>query len=138
MRYARRAAANTHMTRISLKTARAIVLRSQLLDRSEEVCTGKEGVIQTIEKLGYVQIDPLSAIKRTHHHTFWTRVPEYHEEILDDLQSKNRKVFEYWGHALSFFPMLPSEYMDIMFCLSFGEILSWEDSTPKQTQKRVS
>ena len=62
--------------------------------------------------MGYVQIDPLSVITRAHHHTLWTRRPDYDAEMLYELQAKDQRVFEYWGHALSYFPM-----SDYRYCL---------------------
>ena len=90
---------------ISLALARRIALNAQLLDRKTKLTQGKSGIVQTIDKLGYVQIDPLSVIERAHHHTLWTRLRNYEQQSLYELQSKDRRVFEYWGHALSYFPM---------------------------------
>jgi len=95
---------------IALKTARRITLNSQLLDNQTILPTGKEGVAQTIEKLGYVQIDTIAVIRRAHHHTLWTRRPDYDPEMLHELQAKDRRIFEYWGHALSYLPMSDYRY----------------------------
>ena len=92
-------------TQISSELARRIVLKSQLLDGRTKLPKGKEGVAQTIEKLGYVQIDTINIIERAHHHTLWTRRPDYNPEMLHELQSKDRRVFEYWGHAASCLPI---------------------------------
>lgn len=91
-------------TEISLDEAKRFIINSQLLDKS----TKTDNLIEIFETLGYIQIDTISKINRSHHHTLWTRIPEYNEENLFSLQSKEKKIFEYWGHAMSFLPM--SEY----------------------------
>jgi uncharacterized protein YcaQ len=95
---------------ISNNIARQLVLDSQLLDGSIHIGKMKEGIIQVIDRLGYVQIDTIAAVKRSHHHTLWTRVPNYNEELLNELQSKERRIFEYWGHAMSYLPMSDYRY----------------------------
>jgi uncharacterized protein YcaQ len=91
--------------KISLKTVRRAALNSQLLDGRLELPRGKEGVARTIEHLGYVQIDTISVVERAHHHTLWSRRPDYSPLMLDELQAKDRRIFEYWGHAASYLPM---------------------------------
>lgn len=97
-------------TDISLELARRLILNSQLLDGQVQLPEGKEGVAQTIEKLGYVQIDTIAVIERAHHHTLWTRHANYDPEMLQELQAKDRRVFEYWGHAMSYVPMKDYRY----------------------------
>lgn len=96
---------------ISLKQARRLACRSQLLDERSHLRSGKDGVLQVIDRLGYIQIDPINVIQRAHHHTLWTRLPDYQPETLHQLQIEGR-LFEYWGHALAYFPI--SEYR---YCL---------------------
>jgi uncharacterized protein YcaQ len=90
--------------------ARRLVLNSQLLGGSFQIEKTKEGIIQVINRLGYVQIDTIAAVKRSHHHTLWTRLSNYHEDLLNELQSKDRRIFEYWGHAMSYLPMSDYRY----------------------------
>lgn len=89
---------------MTAKQARRLAVRRQLLDRAR-LPEGKEGAARAVEHLGYVQIDTISVVQRAHHHTLWNRVPGYDPAHLDELQSKDRRVFEYWGHAASFLPM---------------------------------
>ncbi len=95
---------------ISQSLARRIVLDAQLLNGRAELSKGKKGLVQTIDQLGYVQIDTISVIKRSHHHTLWTRRHDYDEKMLHELQSKDRIIFEYWGHAMSYLPMADYRY----------------------------
>lgn len=90
---------------ISLSQARKIALGTQLLAGTNKSLKGKEGIARTIETLGYIQIDTISVVQRAHHHTLWTRNPDYTQEMLDKLQAEDRRIFEYWGHAASYLPM---------------------------------
>ncbi len=85
-----------------------MVLNAQLLDGGTKLPRGKEGIARVVEKLHYVQIDTITVIERAHNHTLWTRRPDYDPQMLHELQAKDRRVFEYWGHAASYLPM--SEY----------------------------
>ncbi|MBC8401548.1 MAG: YcaQ family DNA glycosylase [Candidatus Marinimicrobia bacterium] len=89
---------------ITIDQACRLALRWQLLTEPD-LPKGKEGAAQVIEKLGYVQIDTINVINRAHHHTLWTRLPDYRLEYLDELLATDRRVFEYWGHAASYLPM---------------------------------
>jgi len=93
------------MEQISLEGARRMALHAQLVDGSTRLPPGKEGVAQAVERLGYVQIDTIAVIQRAHHHTLWTRQPDYSPHMLHELQAVDRRVFEYWGHAASYLPM---------------------------------
>jgi len=91
--------------KISPEIARRIVLNAQLLDSRTALPEGKPGVEMAIRQLGYVQIDPLQVVQRTHHHVLWTRVPGYRPFFLDELLAEDRGIFEYWGHANAYIPM---------------------------------
>lgn len=95
---------------VSLQQARKMVLQAQLLDGSVKLSKGKEGVAQTVERLGYIQIDTISVIERAHHHTLWNRRADYDQGMLHELQAKDRRIFEYWGHAASYLPMNDYRY----------------------------
>jgi hypothetical protein len=95
---------------ISLTQARRVALHAQLLDGQAQLPAGKQGVLQAIEKLGYVQIDTIAVIQRAHHHTLWTRCPDYDPAMLHELQAQDRRVFEYWAHAASYVPMSDYRY----------------------------
>lgn len=95
---------------ISNKLARRIILKSQFLVSNTDIFRGKEGILRIIDQLGYIQIDTLAVIRRSHHHTLWTRQPDYQEQLLDELQSRDRLIFEYWAHAMSYQPMADFRY----------------------------
>lgn len=61
--------------------------------------------MRTIQQLGYLQIDTLNVVSRSHHHTLWSRLPDYEEDFLNHLLEKDKDIFEYWSHAASYLPM---------------------------------
>jgi len=96
--------------KITKALAQKLALAGQGLDGPWELPGGKEGVAQTIERLGYVQIDTISVVQRAHHHTLWSRRGDYHPRMLDELLAADRRVFEYWTHAASYVPMCDYRY----------------------------
>lgn len=94
---------------LSSEQARTLFLRKQLLS-NEKLPRAKAGVLHVIDKLGYVQIDTINVVERSHHLVFFTRLPDYKHTHLHALHAKDQKVFEYWAHAASFIPMKDYRY----------------------------
>ncbi|MEJ2544562.1 MAG: crosslink repair DNA glycosylase YcaQ family protein [Calditrichaceae bacterium] len=95
---------------ISSQTARQIILDAQLLNSQATLKPGKDGLNKIFDHLGYIQIDTINVIERAHNHILWTRLPGYKNQMLHDYQAVDRKVFEYWGHAMSYLPMSDYRY----------------------------
>ena len=85
--------------------ARRIWLRAQRLDMPAPFGEGPAATAAAVEHLGYVQIDTINVIERSHHHILWTRIPNYRRADLRQAQSVDKSVFEYWTHALSYVPV---------------------------------
>ncbi len=83
--------------------ARHLALQAQLYKFCEH--KDKDGVLDAIKTLGYVQIDTISVIERAHNHTLYNRVSNYHPDMLDDLLAKDKAIWEFWGHAASYLPI---------------------------------
>ncbi len=60
--------------------------------------------------MGYVQIDTIHIIERSHHVVLNTRVEGYRQEHLHQLQKHDKKIFEYWAHAASYLPIKDYRY----------------------------
>lgn len=90
---------------LSRAQARQILVAAQGLQANWRLPAGSEGAAQVVERLGYVQIDTIAVIERAHHHVIWTRFPGYATTHLDELLSRDRRVFEYWAHAAAYLPM---------------------------------
>lgn len=84
--------------------AKRIALQAQGLFQENSFGKGKEGALETIRHLGYVQLDTLAVVARAHHHTLYTRTKDYSENHLNELM-KEKKIFEYWSHAAAYLPM---------------------------------
>ena len=95
---------------IPISKAREFVVSAQMLNAKAISNADINTTYEIINRLGYVQIDTISVIQRAHHHVMWTRQNQYHTDHLHDLQSEQRKVFEYWGHAMSYLPMSDYRY----------------------------
>jgi uncharacterized protein YcaQ len=89
---------------ISLAAARGAWLSAQKLDEDAPFGEGPEAVRRAVEHLGYVQIDTINVIERSHHHILQTRIPSYRTSDLEAAQSVDKSVFEYWTHALAYVP----------------------------------
>jgi uncharacterized protein YcaQ len=84
--------------------ARQTWLRAQRLDTRAPFGEGPAATAAAVEHLGYVQIDTINVIERSHHHILWSRIPGYRRADLRQAQSVDKSVFEYWTHALSYVP----------------------------------
>ena len=87
---------------LSRAEARALWLRAQRLDEADPFGSGSQAVAQAIAHLGYVQIDTINVIERCHHHILYARMPRYRRADLAQAQAEDRRVFEYWTHALAY------------------------------------
>lgn len=84
--------------------ARQIWLHAQRLDERAPFGEGAQAVTDAVAHLGYVQIDTINVIERSHHHILFSRIPSYRRSDLRQAQSVDKSVFEYWTHALSYVP----------------------------------
>ena len=82
--------------------ARRLWIGAQRLDTQAPFGAGPQAVADAVSHLGYVQIDTIHVIERSHHHILYTRIPDYRRADLRQAQSADRSVFEYWTHALSY------------------------------------
>lgn len=90
--------------------ARAVWLRAQRLDQYAPFGAGPQATRHAIAHLGYVQIDTINVIERSHHHILQTRIPDYALADLEHVQSVEKSAFEYWTHALSYVPTSDYRY----------------------------
>jgi uncharacterized protein YcaQ len=62
------------------------------------------GIVNLVHDLGYVQIDPIGVVERTHRLVLFSRLGRYNVQHLNDLLFKERRLFEYWAHGASIVP----------------------------------
>jgi uncharacterized protein len=78
------------LTTVTLAQARRIAVRSQLLDGTAH------GVLATVRRLGFLQIDPISTVAPPQRLVLWSRLGPYDSAELDRLLWEEHKLFE-WG-----------------------------------------
>jgi uncharacterized protein YcaQ len=128
-----RAAVRHPLTKLE---ARRVWLRAQRLDTSAPFGEGAQAVAGAVAHLGYVQIDTINVIERSHHHILYTRIPDYRRADLRQAQSADRSVFEYWTHALSYVPSKDFRYFLPSMKLHKREGHRWFKSVkPEDTRK---
>jgi uncharacterized protein len=74
---------------VSLEEARRIAVRAQALDGSAR------GVLSTIRRLGFLQIDSIATVAQPQYLVLWSRLGPYDAAQLDRLLWKERKLFEW-------------------------------------------
>ncbi|MBK8551450.1 MAG: YcaQ family DNA glycosylase [Ignavibacteria bacterium] len=89
---------------LTIKEARHLIIGSQFFTDTK-LNNGKKDLLKIIEHLGYIQIDTISVVERSHNHILWSRMPHYKRSMLSELVENDRSVFEYWSHAAAFLPM---------------------------------
>jgi uncharacterized protein YcaQ len=74
---------------VGVEEARRIAVRAQLLDGSAA------SVLDTVRRLGFLQIDPISTVAPPQYLVLWSRLGPYDREELDRLVWKERKLVEF-------------------------------------------
>ena len=112
-------------------------VHAQGLDERAPFGSGVSATSVAIEHLGYVQIDTISVIERSHHHILFTRIPDYQKEFLRQSQSQDKTVFEYWTHALSYLPTKDFRYFYKEMKAYEKSPSAWFRSVKKQDYQKV-
>jgi uncharacterized protein len=88
------------MRTISLPTARRLFIHRQHLNDLTPT-NDAAGILDIVRDLGCLQLDPISAVTRSHQLVVWSRVGNYDLAALDQLLWIDRSLFEYWAHMAS-------------------------------------
>jgi len=89
---------------VNNEAARRIALFSTgLCDKPASKCNS-EILVNLIESLAYVQLDPLQVIARSHDHILWSRNSQFRPKMLERLL-EDRAIFEHFTHDACVLPM---------------------------------
>ncbi len=58
-------------------------------------------MLQTVKEIGCLQLDPISAVDKTHFLVLWSRLGQYARADVDRLIYQDKALFEYWAHMAS-------------------------------------
>ena len=90
------------MRQVRLRDVRRLAVRAQRLDRTRP--PSRAAILDLVEHLGCVQIDPISVVAPTQHLVLWSRLGAFDVADLDALLWDDRSLFHYWAHAASIVP----------------------------------
>ena len=79
---------------ISLRAARRLVIDAQLLG-SERQNPDRRGILATVDRIIWLQLDPTSAVARSHFLVLWSRLGQYEREDVARLIYKDQRLFEW-------------------------------------------
>src|SRR5262245_13105670 len=78
-----------HERAVSVEEARRLAIRAQLLDGSAN------GVLDTVRRLGFLQLDPIATVATPQELVLWSRLGSFDRSELDRLLWHDRLLFEW-------------------------------------------
>jgi len=89
---------------LTLEEARRIQLASLGLLKPATARASKKDVLETIRRMGALQIDTIGVVSRSPYLVLWSRLGDYPPRWLDELLAEGA-LFEYWSHAACYLPV---------------------------------
>ena len=85
---------------ISHTAVRQVAVAAQQLVSPHPNCD-TDDIMEVINRLGCLQLDPINVVARSHLLVLWSRLGNYDPALLDTLLWQEHRLFEYWAHAAS-------------------------------------
>jgi len=63
--------------------------------------SNSDGIMKVMRDLGWIQIDPMTTVTRSHLLVLWSRLGQYDPAHLSKLLWEERQLFEDWAHGAS-------------------------------------
>ncbi|MCJ8053148.1 winged helix-turn-helix domain-containing protein [Shinella curvata] len=131
---------------LSNAEARRIFLARQGLSAPPGRQLGKDGLLQLIHDIGFVQVDSIATVERAHHQILFSRNQTYRREHLTELLEKDGDLFEHWTHDASIIPSTFFRYWKHRFRRKEASILErwskWQgegfDKAFDETYERIA
>lgn len=89
---------------VSNTQARKLFLHLQGLTASPRAALSKQGLLDMIQSIGFVQVDSIQTVERAHHMILYARNQTYRPAHLKHLLEKDGELFENWTHDASIIP----------------------------------
>lgn len=86
---------------ISPTTARRLAITAQRLAGSPPAANTPDTVLNLLQQIRCLQLDPIRAVERTQYLVLWSRLGQYDRDHLHQLAYEDGALFEYWAHAAS-------------------------------------
>nr|WP_316652879.1 winged helix-turn-helix domain-containing protein [uncultured Gellertiella sp.] len=92
------------ISHLSNADARRVFLARQGLAANPARALGRNGLLDLIHSLGFVQVDSVQTVERAHHQILFSRNQTYRRDDLAALLQDERQLFEHWTHDASIIP----------------------------------
>ncbi len=89
---------------VSNQTARRVFLTRQGLAGDPSRKQDRQGLLELIHDLGFVQVDSIQTVNRAHEQILFSRNQTFSRENLRRLLEEDRALFEHWTHDASIIP----------------------------------
>lgn len=90
--------------RITARDARRLIVDLQGLSAPPRQKLDPDGLVQLVERIGYVQVDSINMVERAHHMILYARNQTYRPAHLKRLVERERRLFENWTHDAAVIP----------------------------------
>lgn len=85
----------------AVRTLDRITVRRLAITRQHLDGAPRPPLLDVVRDLGCLQLDPISAVARSHLLVLWSRLGVYDLDTLDQVMWQDRHLFEYWAHVAS-------------------------------------